>query len=973
MTFITSCENNSLQDEFDTIDVCPNDCESSCPISEVWSNAFSNETNWLVNSNETSTSFTGPDFDRKGEGNYLYLESQGNQCDTENAVTLISSCLEKPDDGSCALSFFYHMYGLDIGTLEVAFSLDSSEWTTLWQLEGEQGNMWNLAVVELPVAFDRGLIRFQGIRKTSGVRGDIAIDNIKLIGMEVVDPTLVYVDADGDGFGDVNKPVLLCSTEIIGGYSLNDNDCDDSNAAINPAAVELNCNRIDDNCNGMQDDAGNSDISYIIGNVLDETCLGAENGLINIQAVNGQEPFTYSWSTGESGQAITDLTSDIYFCTITDFGGCQLVTDPIFVDFDDLIVYSVKDVLSSPCKGNRSGTIELRIEGGRPPYQINWSNGLRGSLVTNLEDGAYSATITDATSCSTIIDSVTVTSPQILTTGIVQQRDNDCLGGNSGFIQLGILGGSPPYNISWSNGNMSNVNNNLEAGLYAATVTDQNDCVSILHDIEISDPEELTIELTAIEHITCNGGTNSFVDITVTGGTAPYSYFWSDGTNKQDIVNRKAGLYKVTVSDVKSCSAVLENIEILEPSPLNVRIDSLVNVNCAGSESGFVEIEATGGTGPYEYNWGIFDGNQLSDNFLDSLLPGAYSLTVVDNFECKSKAFSLEVLSMNTPLRLDILRTNDIRCFGDSTGVLSAHIADGLPPYDFNWSSGEKNINMMPADTIADLIAGLYNVTVTDVEGCVGISDTIAITDVEALAYEVQSRQDNDCWNENKGIIELNLLGGTPPYEVNWSTISSDQTSLTDLANGNYAATITDNEGCTTTTTNIEIKSPSPIIVEVELQNPTSENLGSITVNSSGGTGQLNLLWGDPLVGTTSPSVADLGPGDYPLSIVDVLACSLDTIITLDLISSVQDANEGEPIFLYPNPSKGNIFISQEVKGLKRISFYNLHGQEVKHFISPSISTPNYELVVANLPSGLYYYQIETTTAKYTGKIVIVD
>ena len=328
---------------------------------------------------------------------------------------------------------------------------------------------------------------------------------------------------------------------------------------------------------------------------------------------------------------------------------------------------------------------------------------------------------------------------------------------------------------------------------------------------------------------------------------------------------------------------------------------------------------------------------------------------------------------MNTPLRLDILRTNDIRCFGDSTGVLSAHIADGLPPYDFNWSSGEKNINMMPADTIADLIAGLYNVTVTDVEGCVGISDTIAITDVEALAYEVQSRQDNDCWNENKGIIELNLLGGTPPYEVNWSTISSDQTSLTDLANGNYAATITDNEGCTTTTTNIEIKSPSPIIVEVELQNPTSENLGSITVNSSGGTGQLNLLWGDPLVGTTSPSVADLGPGDYPLSIIDVLACSLDTIITLDLISSVQDANDGEPIFLYPNPSKGNIFISQEVKGLKRISFYNLHGQEVKHFISPSISTPNYELVVANLPSGLYYYQIETTTAKYTGKIVIVD
>ncbi len=971
MTFITSCENNSLRAEFDSQNICVNDCEAICLINEIWKNDIANKTNWLVNSAQTSTTFTGPDSDRKGTGNYLYIESQ-DQCETETAVTLISSCLQKPDDSPCALSFFYHMYGLDIGTLEIAYSLDSVSWTSLWKLEGEQGDAWNLAVVELPFAFDKGLIRFQGTRQNSGVRGDMAIDNIKLIGMDEVEPRLVYVDADGDGFGDLEKPVLLCSTEILLGYSMNSNDCDDNNAAINPAAVELNCNMIDDNCNGMQDDAGNSDISYIVGSVLDETCLGAENGLINIQAVNGQAPFQYEWSNGESGQAITDLTTGIYFCTITDFGGCQLVTDPIFVDFDDLVVYSIKDVLASPCKGNRSGTIELRIEGGLPPYQINWSNGRRGSVVTNLEDGSYSATITDATSCSTIIDSVMVTSPQVLTTGIVQQRDNDCIGGNSGFIQLGILGGSPPYNISWSNGSNSNVNNNLEAGTYSATVTDQNDCLSILSDIAIIDPEELDIELTAIEHITCNGGTNSFVDITVRGGTAPYSYFWSDGTNKQDIVNREAGLYHVTVSDVKSCSAVLENIEILEPSPLNVRIDSLVNVSCAGSESGFVEIEATGGTGPYEYNWGIFDGNQLSENFLDSLLPGAYSLTVVDNFECKSRAFSLDIQSMNTPLRLDIERTTDIRCFGDSTGVLTVQINDGLAPYDFNWSSGDKNISISPNDSISGLIAGLYNVTVTDTEGCVGISDSISISDLAALAYEVEMRVDNACWNENQGAIEINILGGTPPYDVNWSHTTANLTSLFNLASGNYAATITDNEGCTKTTTNIEIMSPAAITVDVELQQPTDTSLGSITVNPSGGTGQLSILWRDPLDGMSSETVMDLGPGDYPLSIVDALGCVLDTIITLDLISSVENPTDSKQVFIYPNPTNDKIILSEEVNGLQYIRLYNLNGQEVMHLNSNYYSM-NKEILLPNLPSGLYYYQIKTTTASYLGKIIIVD
>jgi len=544
------------------------------------------------------------------------------------------------------------MYGVDIGTLEVAFSTDSIEWNTVWRQEGEQGENWNFALVEIPNTFHRGLIRFSATRSQTGLRGDIAIDNIKLIGIDTIQPIVAYVDDDLDGFGVDGLQVLLCSSDLLEGYSLVGGDCDDNDPQVNPAAMESACNNIDENCNGVTDDVGAVSIGYITGAISAETCLGAGNGFITIQAINGQMPYTYDWSNGESGQGITDLSSGVYFCTITDRGGCKAVTDAIFLDYEDLIVYSIKDITASPCVGSRDATVELRIEGGVPPYQINWSNGRRGSFVTNLDDGVYYATITDASSCATVIDSVVIASPQALTTGVVLQRNNDCKDGSSGFIQLGIVGGNPPYSIEWDTGEESNILNSLAAGFYSVTIEDQVGCKSILSNIEILEPEALSAEVIALENITCSGGSDSFVDLRVSGGTAPYSYFWSDGSNSQDLIRKPAGNYSVTISDIQSCSFVMHDIVIAEPNPLTLSVDSLSNVNCAGSSSGYVEISVEGGTGPYAYNWGIFDGEQLSDNYLDTLGPGAYSLTVVDNFECKSKAFSVEVLSLDVPLNL---------------------------------------------------------------------------------------------------------------------------------------------------------------------------------------------------------------------------------------------------------------------------------------------------------------------------------
>lgn len=964
----TICENSQLVENFNAMDSCLIACDANCYIRGVWKNSSANRADWIVHEGSTQSRFTGPEDDVGGAGQYVYIENPEANCLGSDEIILISECLSKPIVADCALTFNYHMYGRDIGKLEVAYSVDSIRWTPIFTVEGDQGEFWKLANLNLTDNFERGLIRFRVMKKVAGgSRADIAIDNIKLIGMDTIAPLLVYVDADGDGFGDAGSELLIC-TDIDTGQSFVAGDCNDNDASVFPGAPEIKCNQIDENCNGPADDSDTVDIGYLIGDIVSESCVGQENGSAVIQAINGQGPYQYDWSNGYSGRSLSQVGTGVYFCTITDVGGCQLVTDPIFIDFVKILVYSVKERDDPSCAGARDGHIELLLEGGTPPYLVSWNNGKQGSRIFSLENGDYVATISDAENCSLVIDSLTLTGPTIVNGGIVRLRDNDCKGDSTGFIQLGVLGGTPPYDIKWSTGSTSNIINGLSAGNYSVTITDQNNCIDVINPITIAEPAALAVALSNVEQINCNGESESLIDIAVTGGMAPYSFFWSDGSRSQDLINKSAGSYQVTISDVNSCMMVSEVFEITQPEPITITLDSVTHVNCAGSSNGFLSVEVNGGNGPYAYNWSTQDGIDSLGNQQKNLSPGIYSVTVSDAFDCKSKPVFLEVLNRDIPISTQLEIVEPIDCYGDSTGIILCRSGNGLLPFDYNWSSGSKNVSMLRVDTLKALIAGQYNLTITDMEGCIGISDSIELDQASEIKVGLLGKLDNLCSDGNAGLLEISIEGGAEPYEVDW-TIGQGAV-LGNLSNGTYQAIITDGKDCNALSPIFNISSPDPLEVSFEIVEPTGgANNGSIKALCTGGITPYQYQW-SPVPGATE-EIASLSTGAYSLTITDDNKCLLDTTIVLRS-TSTSSLLDTYPLQIYPNPTSGVVHIEYEDSSEQLVLSALVTTQGVPvHYNYQFIDENKLRLELTDLPAGIYFLQLFIKGTEVVRKIYL--
>jgi len=953
--FRTTCANSTLTETFDRLENCIPACDLNCEWIGIWKNDAINQSDWLINSGPTPTSFTGPISDVSGDGSYIYIENQIAQCAEASRIILISDCLTKPVNTACALSFNYSMFGQDIGQLSVEYSVDSLVWNTIWTLSSDQGSDWHSATLEIPASFERGLIRFVGDKLDNAIRGDIAIDNIKLIGIDTIEPQLVFVDADLDGFGDSDQRLFICSSNLIEGYAIIGGDCDDTHPGVFPGATEILCNQIDENCNGDEDDSEESNIGFILGDIRNASCFGQANGAVTIQAINGQPPYSYAWSSGQTSATVTNLEAGVHFCTITDVGGCQLVSEPIIVDYDDILVYSVRRMDAPSCFGRNDGLIELLIEGGTPPYSVDWNSGNKGSRISGLVDGNYIATISDDSFCSIVIDSLTLKGPNIITGGVVLKRDNACFEDSTGFIQLGIFGGTSPYSIQWNTGETSSIINGLSAGTYSATITDQNSCIDIVDDILIEQPLPLEIQLNNIENISCFDENESLIDINVNGGTAPYGYFWSDGSNLPDLINKAAGDYMLTITDVNACTAVSDVFTIFQPDPITAFLDSIVNVNCAGSDDGFLAIGINGGVGPFAYNWNLQDGQSGQANSLNSLTSGTYSVTIVDAFDCKSDVFSFEVANQNMPIDIQAAMLDPVACFGDSTGSVIARALNGNLPLDYNWSSGEKIISTARMDTIDGLIAGTYNLTITDSEGCIGVSDSVTVTQ-STLITSTPTKSDNLCWDGNHGSAQIAVEGGAAPYQIVWS--DGQMGLIADsLSNGIYEATIVDDFGCSTLSNTISIFSPDTLLIDATISNPSFAGGGSISLEVEGGIAPYFYIWPPPFEQAVSSSITDLPPGTYPVGIEDQNGCRIDTIFILET-SSIGEA-ELEGYSFYPNPTASLLYIMGPAAGLSTVELFSVDGRRLLH------SNDWYNGIdVTSLPDGLYYVRCTLRTGR---------
>jgi uncharacterized protein (TIGR02145 family) len=304
-------------------------------------------------------------------------------------------------------------------------------------------------------------------------------------------------------------------------------------------------------------------------------CYGEANGSIDLNVSGGSYPYIFEWSSGETTDQISGLSPGTYTCKVFDNNNCSDTIEVIIEEPDTLTVYS--SITQNNCFNDDTASIDLTLSGGEPPYNFSWSNGQTTEDISNLENGNYTINIYDSRNCN-ISQTYEVTSKSSEITIDSKIQDVNCHGGSNGSVELTVTGGVSPYSYNWDNGATTKDISNLSIGYYTVIVTDLNSCKKV-DSVLISEPDSITITIDKIidEFKTTSDGS---IDISVSGGTPPYSYNWSNAAITEDIDNLTSANYTVEVTDSKSC---MKQKEIL----IN-RLDSITDID--GNKYDIVKI-----------------------------------------------------------------------------------------------------------------------------------------------------------------------------------------------------------------------------------------------------------------------------------------------------------------------------------------------------------------------------------------------
>lgn len=621
----------------------------------------------------------------------------------------------------------------------------------------------------------------------------------------------------------------------------------------------------------------------------DVTCFGGNDGSIEVQTINGTAPFTYEWTNGSVAPNLTNATEGNYNVTVTDANGCQAYTGT-HLSQPTTPISIISSVTDDSCFGAPGdGSISLNVEGGTPfsngeSYLYAWSNGETTKNINNLISNNYTVTVTDASGC-TQTETITVGEPYLLKDSLITVTNAKCYNGSDGKVELLMAGGTLPYSYSWSNGSSNQNLLNVSAGNYTLTTTDGNGCV-FSSNYTVSEPVAPLALSTSSVSIDCFGNTNGSATVNVTGGTSPYTYEWTDSLNQVinqntiTVIDLPAGLYTVTVQDTNNCTASTSETIAQPLSPLSATAN-LTAVDCKGNATGSIDLVVSGGTSGYTFNW----SNGANSEDLTNLTAGDYTVTITDANNCVEN-YTFTITEPANELLTNFTKT-DVLCFGENTGEITSTTSGGTAPYSFLWNTGETTPN------INAVLAGNYTLTVTDNNNCVTSINPIINQPLQALTLS-ETHVNVSCFNGNDGSIDLTVVGGTAPYQFEWSnganiTLIDLNEDLVNLTNDTYTVVVTDANNCTETLS-IAVTQPSAplsftnIIDDV---NCKGDSDGSINITTLGGTPNYTFNWSN---GNTTEDLVNITAGDYTLTVTDFLNCTYSENFTVNEPNAILSA-----------------------------------------------------------------------------------
>ena len=650
-------------------------------------------------------------------------------------------------------------------------------------------------------------------------------------------------------------------------------------------------------------------------------CMGDKADSLHLNYAYGVGQPGYQWFSNQlnsttGGSIIANATNPAYYpvadgigktyyyCELSFASGgiAKIVSDVACISVNPIADISQQNAVI--CSGTSFSVIPLSQNADLVPENTNytWSNpeqspansvsGLNAQSVPvaeisqklfNLTDSiatvSYTVTPVSASCIGESFKVIVIVYPMIKPNAVV--NNVTCHGANNGSIQTRISGGLAfnnvqKYSVSWTgpNGFSSQENDisGLIPGEYTISISDAGGC-PLSYIFNISEPYELIINTDSKRDINCFSSQNGQIEVTVSGGIAPYKYNWTkDGlpfATTEDISDLDQGVYSLLVTDANDCGIKTASYVITEPAALLIGISSQQNNLCFGDSIGSVAVSVSGGTpfdlsseaAEYTFFWTGPNGFTSKTQNLAHLAAGKYQLTLTDAHAC-SQTLIVEI-SQPEELKVAVI-SKPMTCYQANDASIMLDITGGTKPYDVKWN------NMGSGNFQENLDSGDYIAIISDANNC---SQTIKVTIPEANFLIHPTVKNVSCYGAHDGSINLNIVGGLNPVTLVWDDNANAGNQRNQLAPGIYSVSIRDGAPCNIRET-FMISEPQQInivaktINAFECDNPNS---GSINLTVTGGTAPYSYQWSN---GSDSEDLTNIPTGKYSVIVTDSKGCN---------------------------------------------------------------------------------------------------
>lgn len=399
-------------------------------------------------------------------------------------------------------------------------------------------------------------------------------------------------------------------------------------------------------------------------------CNGLAVGSAMASATGGVEPYSVTWSNGQTGTTVTNLGVGPYTVTVSDAAGCTATASLNMVQTGAPQVEVVVDTVYN-CSGLVAASAIANVLGSGP-FTYQWSGGTaNGNAVTDLVPGIQSVKVTDANGCdTTVLFQINNRLPVAIVGQLVVSPL--CFGVDDGSIEIAISGGVAPFQANWSTGQTGTALTGLGPGNFEVDVTDANGCTA-LAQFSLAQPIELVISVTDQTDVTCFGLANGTATVAVSGGAGALNIAWSPtGFTSGTVTALNSGNHTATVTDANGCSNSAD-LTIGQPQPLAINAGPDTGV-CAG-DSTTLSATATGGTPPYTFSWS--NGSTTPTTVVSPLAQSLFTANVMDANGCLGGPDNVSVAVLPPPTAAFTFTTSNA-CESPLSVVLSSTSTLGI-------------------------------------------------------------------------------------------------------------------------------------------------------------------------------------------------------------------------------------------------------------------------------------------------------